>query len=195
VQQAPQLNRTRRLGGRSHRCVLRALGFAGRKSRLRETCAGTSWRCGLSVALVIAAGCTPGSFAPGSAANGSGPFIAIDVDLTTHPAGTSPAGTAAGYAPLVTTLTVGQSVRFTNGDGFAHTATSIAGNPGAFPTAYPFTSAALNSTGATLSGGFSSGNLQAGASSQVLLADKTGAYVFGCFYHYGAPMRAVIVVH
>ncbi len=121
--------------------------------------------------------------------------MTVDVDLTTHTAGASPAGTAAGYAPLVTTLAVGQSIRFINSDGFAHTATSIAGNPASFPAAYPFTSAALTSTGATLSGGFSSGNLQAGASSQVLLADKPGTYVFGCFYHYGAPMRAVIVVH
>jgi plastocyanin len=92
----------------------------------------------------------------------------------------------------VTTVPVGTFVRFTNSDGFAHTATSIAGNT--FPSAYPFTSAALQQSGATLSGGFSSGNLVAGATSQTLLADKAGTYMFGCFYHYGTPMRAVIIV-
>jgi plastocyanin len=153
-------------------------------------------RFALAVAFVILAGCTPGSFAGLNAGAGvGGPSTTIDVDLTTHPQGTSPAGTAAGYAPLVTMLAVGDSLRFTNSDGFAHTATSIPGNPPTFPAAYPFTSSALISSGATLSSGFSSGNLQAGATSQVLLADKPGSYVFGCFYHYGAPMRAVIVVH
>jgi plastocyanin len=63
--------------------------------------------------------------------------MTIDVDLTTHPAGASPAGTAADYAPLVTTLALGESIRFTNGDGFAHTATSIAGNPPTFPLRIP----------------------------------------------------------
>jgi plastocyanin len=153
-------------------------------------------RFALAVAFVILAGCTPGSFAGLNAGAGvGGPSTTIDVDLTTHPQGTSPAGTAAGYAPLVTMLAVGDSLRFTNSDGFAHTATAIPGNPPTFPAAYPFTSSALISSGATLSSGFSSGNLQAGATSQVLLADKPGSYVFGCFYHYGAPMRAVIVVH
>ncbi len=154
-------------------------------------------RYALALALVILAGCTPGSFASHNAAGGggaSGSVTTIDIDLTTHPAGSSPAGTAAGYAPLVTTVAVGDSVRFTNSDGFPHTATSIPGNPPTFPTAYPFTSAALASSGATLSGGFSTGSLQAGTTSQVLLADKAGTYVFGCFYHYGTPMRAVIVV-
>ena len=47
--------------------------------------------------------------------------------------------------------------------------------------------------GTTLSGGFSSGALQPGSSSQTITADRAGTYLFGCFFHYGAPMRAAIV--
>ncbi|MGP6159532.1 MAG: hypothetical protein ACLPYS_18825 [Vulcanimicrobiaceae bacterium] len=145
--------------------------------------------------ILAAAACTPGSSAaPGAgAAPSNAQTVAVDVDLTNDPGGATPAGAGGGYKPLVTTVAVGTFVRFTNSDGFAHTATSLAG--ATFPSAYPFTSAALQQSGATLSGGFSSGSLAAGASSQALLADRAGTYLFGCFYHYGTPMRAVIVVH
>jgi len=109
-----------------------------------------------------------------------------------RPSGATPGGTGAGYAPVVATLAVGDAVRFRNSDGFAHTATSIAAS--AFPTTYPFTAAALQPTGDTLSGRFSSGSLAAGASSPSFVADRTGTYLYGCFYHYGSPMRAAIVV-
>ncbi len=148
----------------------------------------------LCIAALLLVACTPGSSAaPGA---GSGPAGAqsatVDVDLTNDPGGPTPDGLGGGYKPLVTTVPVGSFVRFTNSDGFAHTATSIPGST--FPSAYPFTSAALQQSRTTLSGGFSSGNLVAGATSQALLADKAGTYMFGCFYHYGTPMRAVIIV-
>jgi plastocyanin len=147
----------------------------------------------LFLALVTSAGCTPGSFsATNAGGEATGPVATIDVDLTNDPTGATPAGRGGGYKPLVLTIPVGTSVRFTNSDGFHHTATSIAGS--AFPAAYPFNGNALDRSGATLSGGFSSGSLDPGAFSQPLLADKAGTYLFGCFYHYGTPMRATIVV-
>jgi plastocyanin len=35
--------------------------------------------------------------------------------------------------------------------------------------------------------------MQAGSGSQTVAADKAGTYLYGCFYHYGAPMRGAIV--
>lgn len=145
------------------------------------------------ILLAALAACTPGAFGAASGpGDSSAHTVAIDVDLTLDPDGTTPAGPGGGYKPLVTAVNVGDSIRFTNSDGFNHTATSISGST--FPSAYPFTGAALTQSGATLSGGFSSGALTAGSSSQTLLADKTGTYMFGCFYHYGHPMRAVVQV-
>jgi len=136
------------------------------------------------------AACTPGGL--GSESGGGAAAVTIDVNLTLHAPGPTPAGTGGGYAPLVTTVAVGTTLRFTNSDGFAHTATSIAAKT--FPTGFPFTTSALSQSGTTLSGGFSSGDMQAGSSSQALVADVAGTYIFGCFHHYGAPMRGVIVV-
>jgi len=144
----------------------------------------------LCALVVVSVGCTPG--ASSVSGGGSGVATTIDVDLTNDPGGPTPAGAGAGYKPLVTTVSVGASIRFTNSDGFRHTASSIAGST--FPSAYPFTAAAANQSGTTLSGGFSSGSIAPGDSSQTLLADKAGTYMFGCFFHYGTPMRAVIVV-
>jgi plastocyanin len=146
------------------------------------------------LALLATAACTPGSSASpdANAAPPNAQTVTIDVDLTDDPGGATPAGSGGGYKPLVTSVSLGTFVRFSNSDGFAHTATSLAG--AVFPSAYPFTGGALQQSGATLSGGFSSGSLAAGASSQALLADAAGTYLFGCFYHYGTPMRAVIVV-
>jgi plastocyanin len=140
----------------------------------------------------LLAACTPG----GQAASGNGASapasITIDVNLTNHAPGQTAAGLGAGYAPLTTMVAVGSTIRFTNSDGFAHTATAVAGST--FPGGFPFTSAALMQSGTLLSAGFSSGDLQAGATSQALTADKAGMYLFGCFHHYGAPMRGLIVV-
>jgi plastocyanin len=146
------------------------------------------------IAALSLVACTPGSSAAPGAGGGpaGGQSVTIDVDLTNDPGGPTPDGLGGGYKPLMTRVPVGSFVRFTNSDGFAHTATSIPGST--FPSAYPFTSTALQQSGATLSGGFSSGSLVAGATSQTLLADLAGTYAFGCFYHYGTPMRAVIIV-
>ncbi len=144
--------------------------------------------------LFVASACTPGSFAASGAggANGITQVVTIDVDLTKDPGGSTAAGGAAGYAPLVAQVAVGEGVRFTNSDGFAHTATAITG--ASFPNAYPFDAAALTTRGNALSSGFSSGSLAAGATSQTFLADRAGTYLYGCFYHYGSPMRAEIQV-
>jgi plastocyanin len=150
---------------------------------------------GTVLATAILAACTPGGV-PASGGGGGTASVTIDVNLTNHPGPTQiPAGSGGGYAPLVTTVAVGTTIRFVNSDGFAHTATSVPGLPMTFPNAYPFTASALNQSGGTLSGGWSSGSLPAGASSQPLVADAPGTYLFGCFYHYGAPMRGEIVVH
>lgn len=148
------------------------------------------------LAIVASTACTPGSFAA-NAPLGIGPvgtarIASVDVNLTNDPGGATRAGSAAGFAPLVTTLALGDGIRFHNSDGFAHTASSIAG--ATFPSAYPFDGSALRATGANLSTGFSSGSLAPGTTSQTLVADRVGTYVYGCFYHYGSPMRAAIVV-
>jgi plastocyanin len=143
------------------------------------------------LALLIGAACTPGASSAGGGPSAT-TAQTIDVSLTAFAAASTSAGIAAGYSPLALTVPVGTSLRFVNTDGFAHTATSIGGT--SFPSAYPFTSGALSVTGATLSGGWSTGALNAGDGSQTLLADKAGTYIFGCFFHYEAPMRGVIVV-
>jgi len=147
--------------------------------------------CVLGLALLAA--CTPGGLAA-TGGGGTSAATTIDVNLTLHAPGSTPAGEGGGYAPLVTTVAVGTSIRFTNSDGFTHTATYIP-NATSFPSGFPFSTAALTQKGTTLSGGWTSGDMLAGTSSQTLLADKAGTYLFGCFHHYGAPMRAVIVVH
>jgi plastocyanin len=118
----------------------------------------------------------------------------VDVNLTLNPSSQTSAGTAGGYAPAVTNVAVGTLLRFTNSDGFAHTATAI---PAAttFPVGSPFSASAQTQSGSSLSQGWSSGTLAAGASSQTILVDKAGTYLFGCFFHYGGPMRSVIVAH
>ncbi len=151
--------------------------------------------CAAFIVALAIEGCTPGaagSSNAGSAPGTSASVTTVDVNLTSDPAGTTTAGVGRGYAPLAATVTVGTFVRFKNSDGFAHTASSIAGT--AFPATYPFSGSALTASGGTLSDGFTSGALSAGQSSQALLADRPGTYLFGCFFHYGTPMRATIVV-
>lgn len=136
------------------------------------------------------AGCTPGAIA---ANGGSGSAqTTIDINLTLHAPTTTPAGTSGGYAPAITTVAAGSTIRFVNSDGFAHTATAIGGT--AFPASSPITGSAQSPRGSALSQMWSSGTLQSGASSQTFVADLPGTYLFGCFFHYGSPMRAEIVV-
>jgi plastocyanin len=146
-------------------------------------------RFATGVALVLGA-CTAGGIPTSSGGSGG---ITIDVSLTQFQQPTpTPYGTSAGYSPAVTSVSVGSQIHFVNIDSFPHTATEI---PGAttFPSGYGFKSSALQQSGSTLSGGFSSGALQPNASSQTITADQPGTYLFGCFFHYSIGMRAAIV--
>lgn len=144
--------------------------------------------------LFLTAACTNGgTLTPAGGGGGGGAQTqVVDVNLTLDPSSQTSAGSAGGYAPAVTTVAVGTLLRFHNSDGFAHTATAIP-NATTFPVGSPFTVSAQTQSGTALSQGWSSGTLQAGASSQTILVDKAGTYLFGCFFHYGGPMRSVIV--
>lgn len=140
---------------------------------------------------IALASCTPG--APSAGGGSTAPAsTTIDVSLSSSVVNTSPYGSTGGFTPPVVTVPVGASIRFVNVDSFDHTATSLSGT--AFPSASPFDAAAQLMSGATLSGGWSSGTLGAGSGSQILLADKPGTYLYGCFFHYTAPMHGAILV-
>lgn len=141
------------------------------------------------VALLALTACTNGGIATSSGASGG---VAIDINLTLSQPTKTPYGESGGYTPPITTIAVGSQIHFTNTDSFAHTATEIP-NAQQFPSGSPFNIQAIKQYGTNLSGGFSSGALQAGSSSQSLTVDRPGTYLFGCFFHYGAPMRAAIV--
>ena len=140
--------------------------------------------------LLLLAGCTPGAAA--APTGGGGPAaVTIDINLTLHAAGASAFGTLGGYAPPLTNVAVGSTIHFVNSDSFAHTATMISGST--FPSGSPFSVSAQTQSGSSLSGPWSSGTLAAGASSQSFIASTAGTYLYGCFFHYGSPMRGVIV--
>jgi plastocyanin len=150
----------------------------------------------ISLLLVaVLAGCTPGA-PPAGAANAaattSTSSTTIDISLTTSTVVATAYGSAGGFTPSVVMVPLGSTVRFVNVDSFAHTSTSFSG--ASFPAGSPLTGAALTVSGSRLSTGWSSGNLAAGAATQPLLADVAGTYLYGCFYHYGAPMRGAILV-
>lgn len=139
----------------------------------------------------LLAACTPG----GLASSNSGAWIAattITVNLTLEAPSSTAYGTSGGYAPAVTVVPVGSTIRFVNTDGFAHTATLIPG-ASSFPPGSPFTASALTQAGTAISQPWSTGSLAAGAASQTITIDRAGVYLYGCFYHYGAPMRGAIV--
>ena len=148
------------------------------------------------IALLCLTACTNGgTLTPAGGGGGGGAQTqVIDVNLTLDPGSQTSAGSAGGYAPAVTNVAVGTLLRFHNSDGFAHTATAIP-NATTFPAGSPFSVSAQTQSGTMLSQGWSSGTLQAGASSQAITVDKAGTYLFGCFFHYGGPMRSVIVAH
>jgi plastocyanin len=144
-----------------------------------------------AVALALLAACTAGGV-PTPTGGGSG--VMIDANLTLSMPSQTPYGESGAYTPAVTTVPVGAQIVFKNTDGFCcHTATLIP-NATTFPTGFVFPISATTQRGTTLSGGFSSGAMQPGASSQSITADRSGTYLFGCFFHYNAPMRAAIVV-
>ena len=142
--------------------------------------------------LLALCSCTAGGVTPttGGGANVT-TVTKINVSLTAFGQQTTPAGTALGFSPEITTVQVGTGVQFVNVDSFAHTASALSAS--AFPSVSPLTASALSSSGGTLSGGFSSGTMQAGQSSQVLLVDRAGTYLYGCFFHYSGNMRGMIV--
>ncbi|MBV8066896.1 MAG: hypothetical protein JO113_02885 [Candidatus Eremiobacteraeota bacterium] len=143
-----------------------------------------------SIALLLAA-CTNGGI-PTSYSSGGG--VTIDISLSNFGPSQTPYGQSGGFRPAITTVSVGTQLHFTNTDNFCcHTATLIPG-ASSFPNGSPFTQKATQQSGSTLSGGFSSGALQPSASSQTITADQPGTYLYGCFFHYAAPMRAAIVV-
>jgi len=140
------------------------------------------------------AACTPGGMlGNGGGTPGGAQITVIDVNLTLHTTPTQLlAGTSAGYAPAQTTVAVGTFVQFVNSDGFMHTASGIHG-AATFPANRPFDASAAGFLNAPLSGTWSTGTLQAGQRSQPIAVDAPGTYLFGCYYHYGAPMRGAIV--
>lgn len=150
----------------------------------------------LALAAAVLTACTPGAAGTGplqTAGGGSGQTVTIDVSLTLHSAQTLAQGQAAGYAPLTTIVSVGDSIQFINSDNFANTATLIP-QATTFPTGSPFAASAQTQSGTLLSQPWSSGTLaDARAQSQPILVDKPGTYLYGCFFHYGAPMRGTIV--
>ena len=141
------------------------------------------------MALLALTACTNGGIPTSSGASGG---TTIDISLTVFQPVKTPYGEGGGYSPSVINAAVGSQIHFLNTDSFAHTATEIP-NATQFPSGSPFNIAALKQTGTNLSGGFSSGALQPGSTSQSLTVDQAGTYLFGCFFHYGAPMRAAIV--
>ncbi|HYL28175.1 MAG TPA: hypothetical protein VEW74_10115 [Candidatus Nitrosotalea sp.] len=141
------------------------------------------------IALALGA-CTAGGIPTSSGGSGG---ITIDISLTQFAPSQTPYGQSGGFSPPITTVSVGSQIHFVNVDTFAHTATEIPG-ASSFPSGSPFTQKALTQSGSTLSGGFTSGALQPNSSSQTITADQSGTYLFGSFFHYGAPMRAAIVV-
>jgi len=149
-----------------------------------------------AVAMMCAlAGCTAGGIAPSPSGGGASvaQITKIDVSLAAFPLQSTSAGPALGFSPEVTTVTVGSGVQFVNVDNTSHTSTSIA-DAATFPATTPFSASAIApSATSSLSSGWSSGTLQAGATSQVILVDRAGTYLYGCFFHYSGNMRGVIV--
>ena len=149
----------------------------------------------VSLFIVLAlAGCTPGAPPAGTGTAAVAATTTIDVSLSTLTVTATQFGSAGGFTPPVTNVTVGSTIRFVNVDAATpHTSTSLSGS--SLPASSPFGANALSQFGGTLSGGWSSGTLGGGNGSQIVLADKPGTYLYGCAYHYGTPMRGAIIVH
>jgi plastocyanin len=140
----------------------------------------------------LATACSSVSTFAGGNAVSIGATHIVELNLTkNHPIST-PYGESGGIRPAVLTVRVGDTIVFMNSDTFGHTSSSL-GNFKRFPAASPLAVEALTQHGTTLSGGWSSGSISPGSSSQKILADKAGTYLYGCFFHYNAPMRATIV--
>ena len=137
--------------------------------------------------------CTPGA---ATATTGAGAAIAnatiIHVSLLKYTPTSSAYGQIAGSSPNPITVPRGSIVQFVNDDNFAHTATFVsttAFTPGPLPLS------STSPSGSDLATpGWSSGDLQGGVFSQGFTASTAGTFYYGCYHHYGSPMRGVIVV-
>lgn len=147
--------------------------------------------CAAVCAMMLAA-CTPNGVlvTTGGGSNVS-QITRINVSIAAFGQSSTPAGLALGFSPLIANVTVGSGVQFVNVDNTSHTATSVSGTT--FPATSPLTFSATMLSGTALSTGWSTGTLQAGASSPVFLVDKPGTYLYGCFFHYSGTMRGEIV--
>lgn len=156
--------------------------------------------CMAALAAALAS-CTPNGIpSSGGGGTGGGVVHTVDLNLTVYQNPTStPYGQSIAIKPPILDVAVGDTIVFKNADGFNHTSSSLpvssTSGETKFPSASPLGASALTEGGTTLSGGWSSGALQAGATSQTVLADKAGTYLYGCFYHYSANMRGAIVAH
>ena len=147
-------------------------------------------RASTTLALMLLAACTAGGI-PTSSGGSSG--VTIDINLTLSKPVQTPYGLSGGFTPAITTIPVGSQFHFTNTDSFAHTGSYLGSQFTQFPAGSPLGQSATTQSGNTLSGGFTTGALQAGTSSQTITADRAGTYLFGCFFHFGAPMKGAII--
>lgn len=116
----------------------------------------------------------------------------VHESLLTFPPTNSAYGQIAGYSPNPITVPKGAVVQFVNDDNFLHTATFVS-TTGFTPGPLPLSS--TTASGADLATpGWSSGDLKGGAFSQGFTASTSGTYYYGCYHHYGSPMRGVIIV-
>jgi plastocyanin len=151
-------------------------------------------RHAFALAFAALAACTPGGAALTGGGGGGANVTTIDVNLTLSVPVTTPYGQSGGMTPPVTTVPVGSQIQFMNTDSFPHTATLIPPSDKTFPAGSPFTQSATTQSGTAISDpNWSSGAMQGGARSQTIAVDRPGTYLFGCFFHYGAPMRGAIV--
>jgi plastocyanin len=144
------------------------------------------------VALAVLSACTQGGIATSTGSNASGTTHIVDVNLTLNQPVSTTFGQSGGMKPPILHVAVGDSIIFMNSDGFAHTASSV-GTGTQFPVSGPGLWAETQHATTLSTPQWTSGVMQAGASSQTIIADKAGTYFFGCFFHYGAPMRGVII--
>ena len=159
-------------------------------------------RAAYTIALALTmASCTPNGIGTNGGGGGPGGLTrVIAINLTQSNPAPSSYGQTGGFTPSIIMVNVGDTIVFKNTDSFAHTSNSIPVSDTAgettFPTKYPFNVPGTDpfaQSGNSLSAGWASGEIQAGAASQKILVDKAGTYLYGCALHYGAPMRAAIV--
>ena len=146
-------------------------------------------RIALFLVTWLIAACAP--TVPSSGGAAAATKHVVELNLTQNGPVSTQFGTAGGTKPPVLMVNVGDTIVFTNTDSVGHMSSSFVARK--FPAGDPIGIGAFAQRGRTLSGGWSSGQLQPGSSSQVILADKAGTYLYGYFFHYTAPMRAAII--